>query len=289
MTIQITNGLISAKVNSKGAELTSLFNHATNLEHMWGADPKFWAKTSPVLFPIVGALKEGAFLYRNNSYKLSRHGFARDMEFTVEVKEPSRVVFLLTNTDETKKLYPFTFELRIIYSVDQFTLTVSYEVTNKDADLMYFSLGAHPAFKVPLVPGTSYNDYQLLFNRKENSGRWPITKDGLLETSSEPCLQSDVLPLTKDLFYKDALVFKDVKSTMISIRSSRHTHGIDFSFEGFPYFGIWAAPDADFVCLEPWCGVADSTSHDQLLEHKEGIQKLSGLETWKRSWSVKCY
>lgn len=290
MVTQISNGLLTARIDHKGAELVSVFNQANRLEYMWNADPKFWAKTSPVLFPVVGALKNGSYKHNGRDFKLSRHGFARDKEFELGKKEASMVEFLLKSSEDTLKVFPFDFEFRIIYSLEQFTLNVIYEVKNLSEDNMYFSLGAHPAFKVPLVDGTTFEDYYLKFETPESSSRWPITSDGILRNNSIPVLrEEDKLPLKKVMFYDDALVLKNLKSSMISIRSHKHTHGVDMTFDGFPYFGIWSFRDADFVCLEPWCGVADNVDHNGELASKEGIHILARGGNWARTWSVKCY
>lgn len=290
MFTQISNGLLTARINHKGAELYSLYNHALQLEYMWEADPNYWAKTSPVLFPVVGALKDGKFIYEGREYTLPRHGFARDMTFEEEAREASKVTFLLRQNEETLKVFPFAFELRLTYELSAFGLLVSYAVSNPSSQRLYFSIGGHPAFRVPLVDGTTYEDYFLKFSERETCSRWPISTEGLLKSNAEPFLAGeDKLVLRRDLFYADAIVLKDLKSTTISIRSAKHAHGLDFSFAGFPFFGIWAFRDADFVCLEPWCGVADSVDHNQHLHEKEGVVSLDGKSSWSRSWSVKCY
>jgi galactose mutarotase-like enzyme len=289
METTISNGMITARIAHKGAELTSLYNQATRLEYIWRADPKFWPKSSPILFPIVGALKAGTYTVNGRSFQLPRHGFARDRVFEIESSSAGKVTFLLKDDDATREVYPFAFQLRLVYEVNQFELSVSYRVTNPAGDLLYFSVGGHPAFSVPVVEGTRYEDYYLKFNSAEKAKRWPISKEGLIEEKPEPFFDGDRLPLTHELFYKDALVFKDLQSTQISIRSTKHTHGLDFNFHGFPFFGIWAFKDADFVCLEPWCGIADSVSHDGQLKNKEGIIELASGGDWSRTWSVDTY
>jgi galactose mutarotase-like enzyme len=289
MVTQISNGLLTARIAHAGAELKSLYHQALQLEYIWNADPKFWGKSSPVLFPIVGALKENTFLHQSKSFMLTRHGFARDMNFELEEEEPGRAQFLLKSSDKTRPLFPFDFELRIIYLIEQFTLNVIYEVRNLSAESMYFSIGAHPAFNVPLIAGTAYEDYYLKFEQPESSKRYPISKDGLIDSTPTAMLDGDILPLNRELFYQDAIVFKDLKSSMISIRSKKHTHGLDMTFDGFSYFGIWAAKDADFVCLEPWCGIADSVGHNGDITRKEGIHILAPAGNWARTWSLKCY
>lgn len=290
MRTKISNGLVTAQIDHTGAELKSLYHHGHQIEYMWQADPKFWGKTSPVLFPIVGALKEGSYTFDGKSYSLPRHGFARDKAFELVEASPSRAVFSLKSSEETKAVFPFDFDLRIAYELDAFSLNVTYSVNNVGSDQLWFSLGAHPAFRVPLADGSSYEDHFLAFNEAEDLNRWPITKDGLIEMNPVNIGSSvKELPITRELFNQDALVFKNLKSTAIAIRSHKHTHGVEFLFKGFPFFGIWAAPNADFVCLEPWCGIADSTFHNQQLTSKEGIQHLEAGGTWTRTWSVKCF
>ena len=155
---------------------------------------------------------------------------------------------------------------------------------------MYFSIGGHPAFNVPLVEGTEYTDYYLEFNKDEILPRWPISSEGLIEKIPEPFLQSgNILSLNKELFYKDALVFKNPASSMIFLLSNKTNHGLHFNFSGFPYLGIWAAKNADFVCIEPWCGIADSVHSDQQIINKEGINKLSAGEIFERKWIASFY
>lgn len=286
----ISTDQLTVSIQEKGAELTSLYNKQTGLEYMWNADPAFWAKSSPILFPIVGTLKEDTYYYEGKSYSLSRHGFARDMYFAITEKETNTITFTLESSEATKEKYPFDFRFDIIYTVIDDTLSVTYKVTNTGKVKMYFSVGGHPAFKVPLVDGTAYNDYYLMFNKNETTGRWPISKEGLIEKNTISLLNdTNRLPLTKELFFNDALVFKNLHSTSVSLLSSATTHGFEFDFTGFPFLGIWAAKNADFVCIEPWCGVADSVDTDQQLVHKEGINELGAGGAFERKWKLKLW
>jgi len=286
--IKLDNEFLTVKINPKGAELTSLFNKETQLEYMWGGDPAVWGKHSPVLFPIVGTLKNNNYSYNGQSYSLSRHGFAREKNFAVDEHNNDEAVFVLVSDEESRGVFPFDFQLRLKYSLLANTLSVTYEVLNSDDQDLYFSIGAHPAFKLPLVPETNYEDYFLEFEHQETEGRWPINKEGLMESSSLPVLNNTtVLPLSRKLFSKDALVFKSLKSSMVSLRSDKTPHGLEFEFSGFPFLGLWAAPGGDFICIEPWCGIADSVDTDQILQNKEGINKLLPKEKFVRTWSVK--
>ncbi|PWS33030.1 aldose 1-epimerase family protein [Pedobacter paludis] len=287
--ITLENDYIKVDLLAKGAELQSLFSKETNIEYLWNADPKYWAKHSPVLFPIVGALKNEHFTYKGKSYALPRHGFARDHVFNVEKPSETEAIFTLTQSKETLKVYPFYFELKLKYQLIERKLSLTYEVINIGTDELLFSLGAHPAFAVPNTANTVYEDYYLAFNTDEKLTYWKLD-NGLVDDETESIeLGGHKLNLKHNLFYNDALVFKTLQSNCISLLNTKNDYGIHFHFEDFPFFGIWAAPDAPFVCLEPWCGVADGVNHDQNLEHKEGIIKLNAGENWQRFWEVECF
>jgi galactose mutarotase-like enzyme len=290
MDVTLENKDLVAKVHSKGAELYSLVNKDSGLEYMWSGDPAFWGKTSPVLFPIVGTLKDDKFIVNENTFTLSRHGFARDATFEVMQLAGDKAQFKLKSDESSLKKYPFDFSLTITYALQADFLHVEYTVENNSKDDMLFSLGAHPAFKVPLTKETVYEDYFLEFNKSETAPRWPISAKGLIEEKPVSFLDdSQRIDLTRELFREDAIVLKHLKSTCISLKSATHSHGLDFYFDGFPYIGLWAARNADFVCIEPWCGIADSVRHDQQLAKKEGIEKIRPESAWSRTWKVRLY
>ncbi|SEA65401.1 Galactose mutarotase [Arachidicoccus rhizosphaerae] len=283
----LQNEQLEITIAPKGAELQKIFNKQTGLDYMWSGDPAFWGKHSPVLFPIVGSLKGGQYEYNNQTYKLSRHGFARDMEFTVTGKTDTDITFSLQQTAETLANYPFYFELRIHYRIDENRIHIQYEVLNQDEKTIWFSIGAHPAFKVPLVKGTTYEDYVLSFNEFENTARYPLTGEGLLAEDPEIFLKNtDELPLKKSLFYEDAIVFKTLQSSSIKLESEKSENGLTVDFKGFPYMGIWSAKDADFVCIEPWLGITDSVKSTGKLQEKEGILSLEPGDNFKAEWTI---
>lgn len=287
--ILLENEFIKATFLQKGAELKSLYNKKTNLEYMWNGDPDLWAKTSPVLFPVVGALKDNTYFYQDHKYELSRHGFARDMDFTVEIINESEALFTLYNTKKTLINYPFEFHLGLRYKLSGNNLSCTYEVNNPGTGPLLFSVGGHPAFAVPLMEKEAYSDYFLQFNKDEQLVFHKIIDNLIDEETKIIKLKEGVLELKHSLFYEDALVFKTMKSNQISLLNTKSKRGIHFSFEDFPYFGIWAAKDANFICLEPWCGIADGIEHDQNLENKEGIIHLAPKSAWSRTWKVECF
>jgi galactose mutarotase-like enzyme len=284
--ITLENDLLKASFVQKGAELQSLKSKTADLEYIWDGNPKDWAKHSPVLFPVVGALKDNAYLYGGERCELSRHGFARDMEFELESKSADEVIFTLRSSAETKKVYPFDFTLSLIYTLKSHGLSCSYMVHNSSASDLLFSVGGHPAFATPVSSGLSYEDYFLRFNQDEALVINKIADNLISDDLQTIALKDKTLPLKHELFYEDALVIKSLKSNKISLQNKVNSHGLHFSFEGFPYFGIWAARDANFVCLEPWCGIADGIHHNSELSDKEGIVILSAEESWQRTWQV---
>jgi galactose mutarotase-like enzyme len=288
--VVIEDGSIKASIHPKGAELQSLYNKSNKTEYIWSGDPAFWSKHSPVLFPIVGTLKNDTYYFNNKAYTLSRHGFARDKVFFISNQTPGSATFTLLSDENTLAVFPFSFRFDIIYTVAVDTLTVTYSITNTGNQDMYFSVGGHPAFKIPLTFENSYEDYLIEFNETEDVSRWPISTEGLIEKTPVPFLShTEQLSLTKELFYNDAIVLKQLKSNTVRLMSETTDPGLLFNFCGFPYLGIWAAKNADFVCIEPWCGIADSVDTTQQLTEKEGINKLEAGQQFEKTWSVKVY
>lgn len=286
----IENNELIVIINDKGAELQSLYSKVTQLEYMWCGDEKFWGKKSPVLFPIVGGLKNNTYTYNNKEYQLNRHGFARDKTFTVNEISDDAIEFTLFSNPDTLQQFPFEFEFIVRYNIEKNKLICTYHVKNLSNNTMYFSVGAHPAFKVPLLEQTNFNDWYIELNKLETCGIYPLTDKGLLKTETTPLLQdSNRIELTKNLFYKDALVFKELKSDSISIKSNGCSNGLTMHYNGFNYFGIWSAKDANFVCLEPWCGIADSEHATGVLTDKEGINSLQPNSIFSKEWCVEVY
>lgn len=286
----IENDQLSISVQEKGAELSELFFKPAGMHYLWSGDARFWAKRSPILFPIVGALKAETYYFGNVAYHLPRHGFARDMHFTLFSQSGDRLGFALESSPETLQKYPFPFRLEVVYTIELNKLTATYHLVNTGTSEMYFSLGAHPAFRVPLDPQRQFDEYYIEFGETETAGRWPITADGLIERNPVACLDNtQTLRLSHELFTKDALVFKHLRSTLLTLRSDQSPHGLRFGFPHFPYLGLWSGNGGDFVCIEPWCGIADSVTSDQQLIRKEGIHRLAPAELFTREWSVEFF
>lgn len=287
--IFLENEYIKASLTTKGAELQNLTSKETGKDYIWNGNPDYWGKFSPILFPIVGALEDNTYYYGDKEYELPRHGFARDNEFSLELISHTEALFTLTQNEETLKVYPFSFTLQLHYKIIGTSLFCTYIVLNPDDKNLLFSVGGHPAFAASTSEHIHYNDYFLEFNKDESLVYHKINGNLIDDETEIISLKNRSLPLTHELFYKDALVFKTLESDRISLKNFKDSHGLHFNFKNFPFFGIWAAKDANFVCLEPWCGIADGINHNQNLKDKEGIISLPPKGNWERTWSIECF
>lgn len=280
MRTTISNSKLSATINHHGAELVSLQSIGIR-EYIWEGKPEFWGKHSPILFPIVGTLKGNSFTYNQNSYKLSRHGFARDMDFNLISQSENELVFSLQSNKVTKEHYPFDFELRLIYTLNDSQLTIKYVVINMDSSTMYYSIGGHPAFALP----NKFEDYSLQFESNENLISYQLENDLLSDKSRKINLNENRLPLTYSLFVDDALIFKELKSKQIQLLEN-NLPILNFKFNDFPNFGIWTKQNAPFICLEPWIGYSDVIETSGDIVDKEAIQILKSNTSKEYSFSI---
>ncbi len=281
MITTISNSNISAAINSTGAELISLQHKDTEREYIWEGNPEFWGKHSPILFPIVGTLKNNSYHYNNQIYYLPRHGFARDFEFKIIEQQSDKVIFSLQESQETLKFFPFKFELQLIYSLNENELVVTYMVKNNNDAIMPYCIGGHPAFALK----KPFSQYSLHFESDESLLYYSLLSDLLTNNTNILSLQNKVLPLTYSLFEKDALVFKKMVSKQIQLLEN-HKPILNFKFNDFPNFGIWTKVGAPFVCLEPWLGYADTVNANGNILEKEGIQLLQSNTNKELCFSI---
>lgn len=287
MEIKLNNGLLEVRVESFGAELVGLRDLKTNREYMWQKDPKFWAKCSPILFPFVGALKENRYFYNGEKYSITtRHGFARDYEFTINSQDENSVEFLFVGNETTKKSYPFNFKLYLKYVLVGKKLRLEYRVENLDDKKMYFSLGAHPAFATPISENVDYSDYYIEFE-KEESGEVKVLDGGFVNPElTKKVFDGKKIPLAKETFKNDALVIENPNSYRVIIKNDKNGYNMSLSYEGFKYMAFWNVPGAEYVCLEPWCGITDYANSNGNLEDKQGIEVLEGKENFTRNIEI---
>ena len=283
MDITISKANFKAIIRTKGAELISLKN-SENTEFIWEGNPEFWGKHSPVLFPIVGTLKNNTYRYKNQSYHLSRHGFARDMEFDIVQKTEDTVIFCLKSSDETRKIYPFQFELQLIYAISDLGLEIQYKVFNKSTFDLPFSLGAHPAFALP----GNFSDYAIEMEKDEKLQYNLLEHDLLSEQTGLLKLSNKKLDLNYKLFENDALVFKNLESKAITILHNTKPV-LKICFQDFPNLGIWTKLNAPFICIEPWFGYSDNANSNGSILDKEGIQILKPGTDFIAKFQIKLF
>ncbi|EAK9422151.1 aldose 1-epimerase family protein [Listeria monocytogenes] len=274
--IKLENEVLLVEMKTAGAELTRIFHKDTGLEYLWNADSKFWGRHSPVLFPTVGRLVDDTYLVDGKQYHLGQHGFARDRDFQVIEQTENMVRFELDADEDSLAIYPYKFKLSIIYTIEKNTVVVSYEVENTDNKRIYFSIGAHPAFHLPLTDGTTFEDYYLDFGTEENLEtlclEGPYRSGEIKKIIDEP---ARYLPLSYDLFKNDALIFEALKQKEMTIKSDKTPHFVKVSFPEFPFVGVWTAkPGTPFLCIEPWYGIADGAGESVELRDKAGIEHL---------------
>lgn len=279
---QIENDLLSIKVKVFGAELSSLYNKRDKKEMLWQADPKFWGRHAPVLFPIVGRLKDHTYEFDGKSYGLPQHGFARDSHFELVSQSESDLEFSLHSDESTKANFPFDFEFTTKYALVGNTLKQTFSVKNTGNKTMFCAIGAHPAFAME----DAFENYSLHFDQPEPNLDRLMLEGGLLGEAQKFTLDNDQnLRLNHQLFEQDALVFESLNSKSITLNRVGEKV-LTMNFEDFPNYGIWTKPRAPFLCLEPWWGFADKTSDVGQIANKSGAHPVAVGQSKTLSFSV---
>ncbi len=278
--VTLNNGILSVLIDEMGAQIRSVKKNEK--EYMWQADPQIWKATAPLMFPICGGLKEDKFIYEGKEYILPKHGFGRNMLFNVEKADDTSAVFCLKANEESRKMYPFEFELRLIYNISGDALTLSYEVKNAGDNTMYFSIGSHEAYYTP----EGIEDYDIIFPEKETLNS--VMVDGtLLQDHTLPIIKdSNVLPLYDKYFIVDALIFKTLKSRSATLRNRKTGKCVRVDFPDAPYLVLWHPHGAPFICIEPWSGIPDDHHSTYNLSVKEGITTLSSGEVYTATHTI---
>lgn len=285
--IFLSNNKLRVKLNTHGAELRSVVGKSGH-EYMWQADPAYWDRTSPVLFPLVGAVKNHQYRYDGQTWQMKSHGFARDMEFDLVSADADKAVFCLKENEDTLKIYPFRFGLKITYILKDNELTVVWEVKNSNDKTMYFSIGAHPAFNMPLDAAGTFAGCYVGFNA---SGTL-VTRDfkqGLALKSTKERKLDDMgrYIIDEHTFDNDVLIFEDRQANSVSLIDREGKPIVTLGFD-MPLFGVWSPPhkNAPFICVEPWCGRADIEDFEGELPEREYGQSLKAGEAFTAEYKI---
>lgn len=282
MDIQLKNDNCTARIISKGAELKSL--SVNRRELMWRADPAFWGKTSPLLFPMIGTLRGGKTIIGGKEYKITKHGFARDLELSAESVSGTSVTFALEQNDYTLEMFPFDFKFTVTYTLKSDGITVTYRVKNNSEELMPFCIGAHPAFECD----GEFTDYRLEFAKPETAAvpNYNLETGMHEENNRRPLLNNEnVLPLKHELFYEDVCYFDKVISRSVMLLD-KENKGVRVDYPDFTSLGVWQAKDAPFLCIEPWCGSADFDDATGVFSEKRGAVTLNAGEERAFTYSI---
>lgn len=275
--IKLENSQLVVQINEIGAEITSVIDKATGYEFIWQADPAYWGRHAPALFPIVGGLKNDTYEYQGVQYHLGRHGFARDRVFKTQATTANSASFYLKSDEETLKQYPFEFSFQITYILHQNSVTVSYEVLNPSAkSKLYYSVGGHPAFNVEQNKSGEFDDVTFSFEPEGAYLLIPLTSSGLIDFKKAKYKTVTNLQLTHKDFKRDALVYQINDKTEAVLRDAKSKVEIRLRPSRMNYIGVWSPKGvkAPFICIEPWVGIGDTVDTTGRLEEKYGVVEL---------------
>lgn len=280
--ITIENTQFSAAIRVRGAELASLKSNATEREFIWQADPHVWGGSAPILFPIVGKLKNETTRINGTSYEIPKHGLLRNREATVIEHGPTHAVFQFGSDNQTLERFPFPFIFKATFRLIEKGISIDYEITNNGTETMLFSVGSHPAFALDLERH-ALSDYSIGFSEPETLDLYGFV-DGFLGALEEKHLtEESSLRLRESMFHENALIFQNIKSRTIRLNPA----GIEVDIRNHPHLGIWQVPGAPYICIEPWHSFDDSADSDGIFENKPGILLLPTGETFETGYSVR--
>ncbi len=289
MIFTLENEKLTVGIESFGAELKSVKSKESGREYMWCADEKYWKRTSPILFPLVGSLKNQSYSYEGKVYSMSQHGFARDMEFTLVSRTDNSILMELKADADTLKVYPFDFCLQIGYELTENRIKVFWKVVNPDeTDTMYFAIGAHPAFNCPVDGEESRAGYSMKLNAKSGVTYAGINREGLMENDKQVLeLQQGEAVFTEDFFDEGVYIIEDYQASEVSLLDRGGDPYVTVEFDA-PLFGVWSPEkkNAPFVCIEPWYGRCDRETFDGDLDEREWEQELGPLGVFEADYTI---
>lgn len=288
MIYTLKNEALTVLISSLGGELQSI-SSKDGLEYLWQGDPKSWNRHAPNLFPYIGRLTNGQYTYHGQVYQLNQHGFLRNTELTFVSHTDTQLVLSFTDTPETKENYPFSFHFTLTYTLKGASLTATYKIKNTSEETMYFGLGGHPGFNVPIDETLSFEDYSLAFEEGVTPKQTLLSENYFIseEVVSYPLYNNSQIPLTHDLFDHDAIILSEAGHT-VSIQSNRSDHSILFDFSDFNYVGLWQTPksNATFLCIEPWSSLPSKEGVLTDLETQDNLIALPSGEICQKEWSI---
>ncbi|PRR82403.1 aldose 1-epimerase family protein [Clostridium vincentii] len=288
MIYSLENSTVKITASTHGGELHSITGKKEGTEYLWNGDSKYWKYHAPHLFPIIGKVIDSKYRVDEKTYELPAHGIARIADFEFISQTNNSITFELKYSDDSLKVYPYKFSLQVTYTLEENTIKTTFRVINLDDKKIYFSLGDHPAFMCPIEEDDKLEDYYLEFNKKEKSSAMLINEEVYISHNRKEYLNdSNIIPLSKELFKDGLFIFDDLKSNKVSIKSRNHNKSLSVEFDGFPYLGLWA-PDnaAPFICIEPWFGHPDYEDFNGEFKEKKGVISLEVEKEFNCSYRI---
>ncbi|MFI3208000.1 MAG: aldose 1-epimerase family protein [Eubacteriales bacterium] len=288
MKYTMANTDLKVLINSKGAEIQSITDK-DGMEYLWQGDAAYWKGQAPNLFPFIGRLTEGQYSVANENYKMPNHGFMKLSEFQVKEQKEDKIVFSLNSNEVTKEQYPFDFEVCVVYQLEGKKIGISYVVENTGDTNMYFAIGGHPGFNIPLDEAVCFEDYYLEFSAVSNPKLIGLSDDCYVTGNDVPYALKDdnKILMQHNLFDRDAIVLKEMCKE-VTLKSDKGNRQVTVTYPDMNYLGIWHMPktDAPYVCIEPWTSLPSRKDVIEDLQTKEDMIELPAEEMYVNAWQI---
>lgn len=288
MIYEIKNERLTVSADTAGGQLRSIRDNEGR-EYLWQGDPAIWKESAPNLFPYIARMTDKSYTYEGKTYRMEIHGFLKYMELELVKCEGDTMVMALESSEETRSLYPFEFRVELEYRLTRSALEITYRVINKDDKTMYFGIGGHPGFNVPLEEGHEFTDYYLDFGGESAPLRVGMSKDCFVTGEDQPYPLRDgrFLDLRHDLFDDDAIILKGMPRA-VTLGCAAGNKEIRVEFPDMPYLGVWHKPKmiAPYVCIEPWTSLPSRKGVVEALETQENLISLEQGGTYENNWSI---
>lgn len=290
MKYTLENSELTVRFDTFGGQLTSIKDR-NGVEYLWQGDKTYWGGQAPVLFPIVGSLRDKkAVIGGNKTCCMERHGVVRKLEFDMIEKTDDSITFSICSNEETYQRYPYAFQLKIRYGLSERNITTEYTVINKTDEVMPFQIGGHPGFNCPLAAGEAFEDYVVEFEQEETADcPTPVPSTGLVDVSRRTRIldHSKTLRMDHKLFKVDAVIFDQLKSRKAKLYNPQTGCGVQISFADFDNLLVWSsANDGSFVALESWSGLSTCSDESDVFEEKRGVHLLQGKQSKSFSFTI---
>lgn len=287
MDYQIENEIIRIGISATGAEMQSIVKDG--IEYLWSGDERYWPEHAPLLFPFVGRLTDGKYLLRGKEYEMDIHGFARKLPYQVVCRKEDKITLELCDSEETYASYPYHFRLSVTYELQGNTIHIRYQVENRSDNRMYFGIGGHPGFRVPLEEGLDFKDYYLEFGGRCYPDRVVHTEQCYVDGSNLrfPLEYNQRLKMAHHMFDEDAIVLQNMADE-VTLKTDRGKRKVTVSYPQFPYLGMWHAPktEASYICIEPWASLPSRQGVVEEFACKSDLIRLAPGEKYKNDWSI---